>query len=43
MINQRTLEYYNRGQIREEITLKELEELTQLSAFNEGILNKINI
>jgi hypothetical protein len=36
MIAQRTLEYYNRGQTREEITLKELEELTQLSAFNEG-------
>jgi hypothetical protein len=36
VIAQRTLEYYNMGKPREQISLKELEELVQISAFNEG-------
>jgi hypothetical protein len=37
VIAQKTLEYYNRGQPREDITFKELEEMTRISAFNEGL------
>ncbi|KAL3090900.1 hypothetical protein niasHS_007275 [Heterodera schachtii] len=35
-IAQRTLEYYNRGKPREEITFREMEEIIQISAYNEG-------
>ncbi|KAL7079747.1 hypothetical protein ACQ4LE_001157 [Meloidogyne hapla] len=36
LIAQRALEYYNKGQPREQISFRELEELMQLSAYNEG-------
>uniref|UniRef100_A0A914GWE8 Torsin-1A C-terminal domain-containing protein n=1 Tax=Globodera rostochiensis TaxID=31243 RepID=A0A914GWE8_GLORO len=35
-IAQRALEYYNRGKSREEIAFREMEEIIQISAYNEG-------